>query len=304
MQVAQAESRIHYSLALPIAGPESDEDAARDQVWPGAYEQWLDGGWNSRCQAVSSHTRRAYRRAVNEFRAFIGEQYPMWRVTASQVAGWQNAMRSRDLSAATISLRLAGLSSLFDFLVDQFPLLVTCNPVESIQRPQISPRKSRGLAQDEAQALLRRINRSTVAGLQDYALVITLLDTGWLSSRVAHLKWSDLLGDELPDSARAAIWAYLQAAGRIGTMGDGNYVFVALSDVAGRLPNVKDLDRAKPLSGTMISRIVKKCARRAGLDESRINTHTLRFTTTRTYAIERDEHESLWKSVGAFFSMV
>ena len=150
--------------------------------------------------------------------------------------------------------------------------------------------------------MLRHINRSTVAGMQDYALVITILNTGGSSSQVSQLRRRDLDAqrDALTEPALAAIRAYLQAAGRIGTMGDEDYVFVALSDVAARLPNVKKLDRGQPMSGSMVNRIVKKCARRAGLDESRIRAQTLRHAASE-YEAERDP---LWKSVGAFFQMV
>ena len=281
---------------------ETVDDGIKVQAWPPAYEQWLAGGWRSHGAAISEQTRRAYQRAVDEFSRFVGDQYPLWRVQGSQVVGWQAAMRSRGLSKATINLRLAGLSSLFDFLVCQFPALMDHNPAASAPRARIAPRNPRGLAQDEVTALLRRINRSSVRGLQDYALVMALLSTGRLSKEVAGLTWGECKA--LPQPAGEAIRAYLQADGRMAAMGDEDYVFVALSDVAGRLPNVKRLDRAKPLSGTMISRIVKKCARRAGLDESRINTHTLRYTTAQTYVTERDEREPLWKNVGAFFSRV
>jgi len=307
MQQTQTKTRLRLSLALPVApeappqpalDPERDDDAIKAQTWPVAYERWLAGGWHSHGAAVSEQTRRAYRRSVEGFRDFIGDSYPVWRVTASQVAGWQNEMRSRGLAAATINLRLAGLSSLFDFLAGEGWMSI--NPVGAAPRAPVPYRKPRGLTRDETQAILRHINRSIVSGLQDYALVITVLDAGWSSKRVTQLKWGELQSDELSLSTRSAIRAYVQAAGRLETIGADDYIFVALSDVAGRLPNVKRLDHTKPLSGAMINRIVKKCARRAGLDESRVRVNTLRLT-----ADERDaERDPLWKNVGAFLSMV
>jgi site-specific recombinase XerD len=369
VQATQTKPRLNLSLALPVA-PEApaqpglgvddrDDDAIKAQVFPVAYEQWLAGGWRSHGKSISEQTRRSYRRAVSEFKTFIGDRYPIWRVMGSQVIAWQNEMRGSGLSETTINLRLSGLSSLFDFMVHKFNFpdprtgremyLASRNPVESATRTKINPYgKAPGLAQDEVLAMLRRINRSTVTGLRDYALVITYLSTGRRSNEIGALKWGDLEKkgdivfyrwsgkgkeghDELHQHAYEAICAYLQAAGRLETIQDDDYIFVALSDVAQRLPNVTSLDHNKPLSGAMINRIVKKCAKRAGLDESRIHTHTLRHTaadlryalsgkdladlqhflrhsnlsTTQIYMTERNvERDPLWKSVGAFFQMV
>jgi len=64
-------------------------------------------------------------------------------------------------------------------------------------------------------------------------------------------------------------------------MGPGDYVFTPLSDNnAARLPNVDgrawDLNRA--LSGGEVNRLLKKYARKAGLDERRIHVHVLRHS--------------------------
>lgn len=60
-----------------------------------------------------------------------------------------------------------------------------------------------------------------------------------------------------------AIRLYLQAAGRLGTMQEGDYIFA--------------ID-GKPLSAQRLRRLVKKYARLAGLDEEKVKVHTLRHT--------------------------
>ena len=344
-----------------------DEDAIKAQVWPTAYGQWLAGGWRSHGKHVSGQTRRAYQRAVDEFQSFIGSGYPMWRVMGSQVIAWHNAMRATGLSETTINLRLSGLSSLYEFVVCKFPFpdprngremfLMERNPVKSSMRSKVNPYESRaavGLDEEEILGLLRKIDQTTVVGLRDYALIVTLFLTGQRSAAISGLKWGDIkhpVGtdekaviyyrwmskakegtDELLRPAYYAIVTYLRAAGRLETMQPESYIFTALSDVAERLPNVRAAHRTAPtpLTGAMVNRIVKKWARRAGLDERLIHTHILRHSaalfmdqhgcdlmeiqkalhhsnpnTTMIYlrALKHDRHP-LWKSVGQFFEMV
>jgi integrase len=132
----------------------------------------------------------------------------------------------------------------------------------------------------------------------------------------------------------------ITAAGRLDQMDKTDYIFPPLSDVGMRLAQRKAEKNGRAfrpsgvghLSGARINAIIKSCARRAGLDESRIHTHILRHTaadlflelggdlmdlqeflhhsnisTTRIYVTRRKERTArhpLWKSVGAFFEMV
>jgi site-specific recombinase XerD len=347
------------------------DDSIKGQKWPEAYAAWIAGGWKSHGKRISEQTRRAYTRSIMEFAQFIGRT-PMWRVEGSQVIAWQNDMRERGLSEATINLRLSGLSSLYDFCMNHFPYsdpftgetayLLHRNPVEAANRAKVEAYKSNksiGLNEDEVLAMLRKVNRATVEGLRDYALLVTLFLTGQRSAAIGELKWGDIVHpkgetdviyyrwmskakegtDELLRPAYEAICAYLAAAGRLEAMGKDDYIFVALSDASKHLDEwrartrgtpMPDRTQSRPLTGARINTIVKRSARRAGLDDSFIHTHTLRHTaalfmkrhgtdlveisrtlhhsnvnTTMIYlnGLEHDRHP-LWKSVGAFFEMV
>jgi len=347
-----------------------DEDAIKAQIWPIAFEQWIAGGWRSHGHTISTQTRRAYQRSVDEFHGFIGDRFPMWRVMGSQVIGWQNSMRASDLSEQTINLRLAGLSSLYEFLCHKFSFpdprnprieMFLCgrNPVKSATRTKINPyenEKAGGLTEDEMMAMLRACDRASVAGLRDYALISTIFATGQRSAAIATMTWGaiEVKGqvvfyrweskakqgvDELPEAAYKAICVYLQAAKRLDTMGKDDIIFVPLSDVGTRLAERKAAKNGRTLpprdgpsclTGARVNQIVKHIARRAGLDETRIHTHTLRHTaalflkhkgadliqiqqmlhhsnvnTTMIYlkGIDRERHP-LWKTVGEFFEMV
>lgn len=266
--------------------------------WGEAAERWLAAKG-----ASSENTHRAYEAAVRMF--FGGCDVEAWEVGAAQVVAWQGHMRERGLAETTINLRLAALSSFYAFaaryeVVDpatgRVTPLTSYNPVDRVEREKVIPYgKAVHLSVDEVRALLRSIPQDTVYGLRDYALVITYFYTGRRSSEIRCLRWGDISRDdgrmwyvwegkgkrrtdELPLPAHRAIVAYLRAAGRYDGIGDDDYIFTALSAVAERLPNVEEQPQDQPLHSSMINKIVKKCARRAGLKWERIHTHTLRHT--------------------------
>ena len=113
-----------------------------------------------------------------------------------------------------------------------------------------------------------------------------------------QIRWGDLRGrgtriyytwrgkhteqarNELPPPVWEAIRDWLEAAGRLATMGPGDFVFTPLSDNAARLPNVDGgaWDGNRALSAGEVNRRLKRYARAAGLDERRIHVHVLRHS--------------------------
>ena len=268
--------------------------------WDDAAAAWIE---TKLARSGSEHTQRAYESSVRTFFEFC--QVRPWEVGGVQVIAWQQAMRGKGLSEATVNLRLAALSSFYAFCCYRYVVtdpatgreipLMEHNPVARVERAKVSPyEKSVYLSVDEVRALLRSIPRNTVVGLRDYALIVTYLYTGRRSSEVRTLRWGDIRQeggrvwydwkgkgkkrtDELPLPAYNAIVAYLEAAGRLEGMGEEDFIFTALSGVATRLPGVEEVG-SRPLSSSFVNRVVKKGARRAGLKWKRIHTHTLRHT--------------------------
>jgi len=300
-----------------------------------------------------------------------GSEKRIWQIGGADVLAWQGQMQKAGLSPSSVNLRLAAVSSFFKFAATKFSIagrsgkeifLCDRNPVERVERAKIQPYgKVVGLEEDETLALLRRgCNRSTLPGLRNHALISFLIATGRRNGEALDLRWGDIqvkaavifyrwygkggeggrrergdagIVEELARFAYDAIIEYLRQAGRLEAIQPDDHIWIAHSDVAGRLPNVK---RAEPkagasLSPAMVNRIVKAAARRAGLDASRIHTHTLRHAygimrlkmrggdmmgvrddmhhknvnTTQIYvtAIKKDR-DPLWQSVEQFFGMV
>jgi integrase/recombinase XerD len=297
-------------LQPSIGIDDRDDEAVKDQVWPIAYEQWL-----ASCSKTNSqNTLGGYKQAIKSFFKYTGGIRP-WRVMSSHVIGWQNEMRSRGLKDSTINLRLSGLSSLFNFLGTLFPypdprtrkeaFLVSRNPVDSAKRAKVDPYANAGaLSVEETTALLRKIDRSTVIGLRDFALIHTLIYTGCRIHEILRLRWGDITENnghffyawqgkggkggksddigagfkfELPGVSYLAIHGYLKAAGKL-EMAPDQYIFVAHSDAALHLPNVKSVGQNKPLSTASAGRLLRRWAAKAGLDPKRIHPHLLRHT--------------------------
>ena len=151
---------------------------------------------------------------------------------------------------------------------------------------------------------LQAINPKSLLGSRDFALLMTYVYTGRRSSEIANLRWEDIevdqvkgryyyawsgkggksRTDELPPPAYHAICNFLRVSGRMETIKAKDYIFQAVfSDRADRLPNVRaagqhDAGANRPISGSMINRVVKRRFVAVGVKPEDIHTHTLRHT--------------------------
>ena len=167
-----------------------------------------------------------------------------------------------------------------------------------VLRPQPKPySRARALQPDQARALLAGIPRATRQGQRDYALLLTALISGRPLTEICQLRFGDLTirgdtawitwpGDQppTPEQMPRPLWHafrdFLAANGQMGSIRPEDYLFTPLSDRAAHLPNVDPgaWDATAPLSPAMVGRLIKKYARRAGLDPAHISAQTLRYT--------------------------
>ena len=269
----------------------------------------------------SENTRRAYRAALDDF--LDATDAAPWPVSANEVLAWMASMRAAGRSEATISQKLAACSSFYHFACAEYTVrgendrripLCQFNPFLAVERPKIQAYgKTSCLSAEQASALLRAIPSDTLQGQRDYAMFLTYLSTGRRNSEVRLLKWGDIVeqhgrvhfrwnrkgevqSDELPFETWAAIKAYLHAVGRIATMGEGEYLFTALTDRATRLRNVNAATwnpTAQPLSSREVGLLLKRYARLAGLDSKQIRVSTLRYTAARLRRDAGDDVEAI-----------
>jgi site-specific recombinase XerD len=135
---------------------------------------------------------------------------PPDQVTAQEAFAYAYGigLSGRKPSAITIGARIACLSSFYRFLIRMD--LVKSNPCDKLERPNVAPSPPRGLSADQVQQLLAVIPQTRV-GLQDRAIILTLVLTGRRRAEVWGMKAGDLSveGDR----------AYYTYRGRSGSAG-------------------------------------------------------------------------------------
>ena len=293
--------------AVVIAEPRTLAEIRQDPArWMMAAVAWIQS-------KASPNTRAVYGRAADRFFAHI-ELQP-WQVAGADVVAWQTELRSRGLKESSINLYLAALASYYDYCARRYTIidpttgreepLATGNPAARPERAKVEPYgRATFLTTDQAEALLMAVDRSTLNGRRDYALIAAYVLTGARNSELRELRWGDLTvvdnqviwswhgkggkseSRQFPWPAYHLITDYLTAAGRLDSITDDDYLFIAHSDVAVRLPTVDEPAAGDaPLSSGYVNRLVKRYARQAGI-KGRICVHSLRHTA----AMLRREH--------------
>jgi integrase len=257
------------------------DDEALKCAWNQARQEWLSG--------KGRNTAKAYRYAWRGFFAWAGVL--PWEVTRELAVSWVEHLAAAGLAAPSISLKVSALASFYDFVMGAVLWPVERgNPFVGLARPPRSPyRGVRPLSPGEVRAVLAAINTGCLTGARDYALLLTPLLTGRRVSEVLGMRWGDLepmgeggyvftyrdrggrlRGTTLPTRCYQAICAYLEKDGRPPErMGAGDYVFVPLRpERVRRLPGhtATSIDRNRPVTVGFANRILKKYARRAGVD--------------------------------------
>lgn len=251
-----------------------------------AIDAWLDAKTG---RSGSQHTARIYGATIREFRAELGrmglaidlDSSPYTIALAAQ--GWA----SRNAPApATHNQRLAVLSSFYTFARKRGFILGE-NPIAMVERrPVQSYANTRALTPDAVKARLAGIDRSTLEGLRDYAVLNVTLATGRRLAEVAGLRWQHLhidgerirlhfprakggkvMSDVLPVGVSRALLVYLQ-----------NLYGPRLGDVPPDAPVWVALSRNRPGRPALSVRSLEEvCWKHLG-----INFHTLRNTFART----------------------
>ena len=234
-------------------------------------------------QDTKQTSKETYRRGLMRFMGWIireGIQDP----TREDILAYKGFLRNQDLSSSTLSSYLVAVRKFFEWTegVKIYP-----NVAKGIK----GARRSRGFRKDsltipQIKELLGGIDRSTLRGKRDYALINLLIRTGVRTIEVTRADVGDIrqVGGEavlwiqgkgrdekdefvvLTEETQRPIMDYLRARGRGG---ESDPLFASLSD----------RNRDGRLTTRSISRIVKENLRRIGFDNGRLTAHSLRHTT-------------------------
>ncbi len=278
-------------------------------AWDAAQTAWLE---SKRRRSGRDNTVRAYSLAVRQFFGWAGVE--PWRVSPGHAQNWATFL-SGTVSKATVGLKLAALSSLYDYVQRRYTFTTPdgrevalwpadrANPFGTVERPKISAYgRAKYPTTEELQAMLAEINTGCLTGKRDFALLYAIATTCRRSSEVLNLRWGDLRrldegdmaftyiykgGSErtgvLNRMAWQAIEAYLRADGRPPeTMTDDQYLFIPLDpERILRLNPEADANPNRPISNHQANAILKKYGARAGVDREKCHIHGLRHAGAR-----------------------
>jgi len=289
------------------------DDTPLWMAWEGARRAWLD---SKQRRSQGPNTVKAYETAFRQF--FEWCALPPWQVSSGVAVEWTAHLeQERGLAQSSIALKLAALSSFFDFVQRRYTfrtpdgrevVLLPAdqrNPFGAVERPQISPYgRASYPSVEEAQAILAIIDTHYLTGKRDFAFLFTVLVTCRRSSEILNMKWGDLRELEDGDYAFSyrykggktktavlnrrcfqAICAYLAADGRPPEeMTDEDYIWIPMDpERVRRLPQHRDrpVEANRPISNSMANKILRKHAGRAGVDLEKAHIHGLRHAGAR-----------------------
>jgi site-specific recombinase XerD len=146
----------------------------------------------------SKKTAIAYRDTLLAFRSVLQNSGLDLTANPTLIAltaqGWAGQGQNGEMvSPATFNQRLAILSSFYAYALKQ-SFISTENPLRRVERrPTEHYASASPLELDRVKTLLAQIDRSTLEGKRDYALLTVYLQTGRRLSEVAGLRMGDLV---------------------------------------------------------------------------------------------------------------
>lgn len=233
-------------------------------------------------QDVKPNSRQTYERGLRQFLSWL-QRSESESPTRETVLRYKDALEARGLSALTVSLYLVTVRKFFEWAESMKLYLNVARGVKGAKR-------SKGFRKDpltvgQVRELLDKVDRSTLQGKRDYALLNLLVRTGLRTVEATRAN----VGDIRQEGGEAVLW--VQGKGR-----DAKDEFVLLTgetlkpiqdylqarggaaETSPLFASLSDRNRAGRLTTRTASRIVKDALKGIGLDSERLTAHSLRHT--------------------------
>lgn len=213
----------------------------------------------------------------------IGYQGRSYLTARRDILAYKNFQQAQGLSCSTVSGYMVVVRKFFEYLEATFGYQNVAKGIKGAKRAK-GFRKD-PLTLEQIKELLDRINRATIQGVRDYAMLNLMLRTGLRTIEVIRAD----VGDIRQQSGEAVLWIhgkgrdakdefvlltqdtlkplyeYLQARGQAE---DARPLFVSMSD----------RNKNQRLTTRSIRRIVKEHLRDIHLDSDRLTAHSLRHS--------------------------
>ncbi|TYB32610.1 MAG: tyrosine recombinase [Flexistipes sinusarabici] len=136
----------------------------------------------------SENTIKAYMHDVQSFFEWSGKYYD--KIDMVDVVFYMSYLRENTFAVDTILRKLSGLSSFYDFLLQE--KLVSNNPLNAVQKPGRWDKIPKFLNFEEIDKLLDAPDINAPFGLRDKVLIETLYSTGVRVSELTDIMVSDM----------------------------------------------------------------------------------------------------------------
>ena len=252
-------------------------------------------------RGLAEATIAAYRRDLGQYAAALGGAWP----APEDVSGFVRGLHERGLAPTSIARKVAAVRGFHRFLVAEG--IADADPTVLVEAPRRPAALPKALTVEEVVRLLEAPDPDTPAGRRDRALLELMYATGARVAEVVGLQQMDLeLPDEEgPDEGRVGDTGLPRGGGatarltgkgrreRVVPVGRAARRAIAayLPDRlarrrSGRDPGVLFLNnRGGRLTRQGVWAIVRRHARRAGLDEKKVSPHVLRHSAA-THMVE------------------
>ncbi|MEP6843716.1 MAG: site-specific integrase, partial [Pseudolysinimonas sp.] len=146
----------------------------------------------------SANTVAAYRRDLDGFLTFLGEQGGGTAddLTTAAVTGFARGLRERQhpLAASSVARALSSVRGFTRFLVEEG--LLESDPAVEVSPPKLPMRLPKALTIEQVESLLAATDGDELDRVRDKALLELLYGTGARVSEAVSLNVDDLIGDE------------------------------------------------------------------------------------------------------------
>lgn len=115
--------------------------------------------------------------------------------TKQSVVNRYKRMEDGGVSAATYNGRIVSISSFYEYAIRHGWL--ASNPMKMVEPRRVASRDyARPFSAQRFEQCLARIDRSTLLGMRDYAMLLTWVMTGRRIAEIAGMSWVDIIIDE------------------------------------------------------------------------------------------------------------
>lgn len=241
----------------------------------------ITGKWLT-CLDASPKTRQTYKRSIAQFVRWC-ESNGIDKLTAEDIRTFRDEL-SVDHKPTTVNGYLMAIKQLYKWLEMEFNIPNVAQNVKSVKLDNDDFKKDY-LTSSQCKALVSSIERETLTGKRDFAIISLMLTTGMRDVEVMRANVEDIkiVGDfsalfyqgkgrtdktkykKLAPVVENAIRDYLRARGKA-------------EPTEALFTSTANRNKGSRLTTRSISRIVKNRLLSIGLDSDRITAHSLRHT--------------------------